>query len=64
MAHYTRYSGEFLSRAGVAWRVDIWKEQAFEPIPEELRFPADEPVVIEWDTKAKEEVICGSSCTV
>lgn len=64
MAHYTRYSGAFLSKAGVAWRVDIWQEHPFEFVPEELRFPADEPVVIEWDTKAKEEVICGSSCTV
>ena len=65
MAHYTRYSGEFLSRAGVAWKVDIWQEA---PLPfaevEELTFPADEPVVIEWDSKAKEEVICGSACTV
>lgn len=65
MAHYTRYSGAFLSKAGVAWRVDIWQEasQAFSTVGE-LNFPPDEPVVIEWESRPKEEPICGSSCTV
>ena len=60
---YVRYEGEFLSRNGIAWKVQIWRTNGSYAV-EELKFPADEPVVIEWDTKAKEEVICGSSCTV
>ena len=65
MAHHTIHSGQFLSRAGVAWQVDIWQELSEAPATVgELIFPADEPVVIEWDTKAKEEVICGSSATI
>ena len=63
----TRYRGEFLSRAGVVWRVDIWQYlpqgQSFASIGE-LTFPAGEPVVIEWDERGKEEVVCGSSATV
>ena len=62
-----RYRGEFLSRADVAWRVDIWQMlpqgQSFASIGE-LTFPAEEPVVIEWDERGKEEVVCGSSATV
>lgn len=69
MARGVIHTGSFLSRAGVTWRVDIWEEgytaeQAAALIPGELDFPADEPVVIEWDEKDKEEVVCGSSCTV
>lgn len=30
----------------------------------ELTFPANEPVVIEWPEKDKEEVVCGSSATI
>ena len=63
MARYTRFQGEFLSKANVAWKVEIWQTDGSHQV-EGLDFPADEPVVIEWDTKAKEEVICGSSCTV
>lgn len=63
------HTGSFLSRAGVVWRVDIWKEgytstEAAAITPGELDFPADEPLVIEWDDKSKEEVVCGSSCTL
>ena len=69
MARGVIHTGSFLSRAGVRWRVDIWEEgytdhQAATLVPGELSFPADEPLVIEWDEKDKEEVVCGSSCTV
>lgn len=35
-----------------------------ETTPQELTFPADEPVVIEWEERSKEEVVCGSSATI
>lgn len=69
MARAVIHTGSFLSRAGVTWRVDIWEEgytdqQAALLVPGELDFPADEPLVIEWDERDKEEVVCGSSCSV
>lgn len=65
MTKQVRYRGSFLSRESVAWQVDIWQlsDTAFGTIGE-LTFPATEPVVIEWDEKGKEEVVCGSSATV
>ena len=61
-----KHSGEFLSRAGVAWKVEIWQEvsSASGDTPADLDFPPDEPVVIEWDEKAKEEPIYGSCATI
>lgn len=67
MARRVIHTGSFLSRSGVVWRVDIWEEgfpDGIVPVPGELDFPADEPLVIEWDEKDKEEVVCGSSCTL
>lgn len=65
MAHYLRYKGEFLSRAGVVWRVEILQEaaRAFGNVGE-LIFDGDEPLVIEWGNKAKEEPVCGSTATI
>lgn len=65
MAKYLRYRGEFLSRAGVTWRVEILQESSrpFETIGE-LIFESDEALVIEWSSRGKEEVICGSSATL
>ncbi len=61
---YLRYSGEFLSRASVRWRVEIWQEadSAFEV--GDLTFEGEEPLVIEWDVKSKEESVCGSTATL
>ena len=65
MALYKRYEGEFLSRRGVIWRTEIWKEAEGQfPIVGELRFPADKPLVIEWAHTDKEEVICGSTASL
>ena len=66
MVKTTIHTGEFLSRGGVAWRVEIWRmfENATNIEPEELDFPAEEPVYIEWPEKGKEEVVCGSTATV
>lgn len=65
MAKQLRYAGEFLSRAGVAWRVEILQEasQAFASVGE-LTFEADEPLLIEWKRTDKEEVLCGSTATI
>ncbi|MDE5989099.1 MAG: hypothetical protein K2H17_06850 [Duncaniella sp.] len=65
MAKFLRYMGEFLSRAGVVWRVEILQETdaPFNPVGS-LTFEADEPLVIEWDHVEKDEVICGSIATL
>ncbi len=65
MARYCRYRGEFLSRAGITWRVDIMQvsDSAF-PAVGELTLDSDEALVIEWAEKNKEEVICGSTATL
>ena len=62
---YLRYSGEFLSVAGVVWRAEILQEAdaAFETVGS-LEFDADQPLVIEWGNKSKEEVICGATATL
>ena len=65
MAKYLRYAGEFLSRAGITWRVEILQEadQPFASVGV-LTFEADEPLVIEWKKTDKEEVLCGSTATI
>lgn len=65
MAKYLRYMGEFLSRAGIVWRVEILQDAntPFDKIGS-LTFEADEPLVIEWDHTEKEEVIGGSTATL
>jgi hypothetical protein len=59
------YSGEFVSRRGVAWRCDILRDQ--DAAPEEvgeLTFPADEPLVLSWEDTDKYEPICSSTATL
>lgn len=65
MAKYLRYMGEFLSRAGIVWRVEILQDAdtPFDKIGS-LTFEAEEPLLIEWDHTEKEEVICGSTSTL
>ncbi len=62
---YLRYSGEFFSRKNVIWKVNIYQE-ASAPFMSvgALRFPAETPLVIEWDHADKEEVICGSTASL
>lgn len=62
---YLRYMGEFVSVAGVVWRAEILQEAdaEFSTIGS-LEFDADEPLVIEWGNKSKEEVVCGSVATL
>lgn len=62
---YLRYKGEFLSVAGVVWRAEIHQEaNAPYSTVGALEFDADQPLVIEWVGKSKEEVICGSVATL
>lgn len=65
MEQYLRYSGEFLSRKNVVWKVNIY-QNADTPFPSVgvLNFPGNEPLVIEWKHTDKEEVICGSSAAL
>lgn len=62
---YLRYTGEFVSVAGVVYRCEIWQEaeSAF-PAVGELTFPAEEPLLIEWEETSKEDVICSSAATL
>lgn len=62
---YLRYRGEFLSRAGIVWRVDIMQEADAEFTDVgSLEFDADAPLVIEWQRADKEQVVIGSSATL
>jgi len=65
MAKYLRYAGEFLSHAGITWRVEILQEadQAFASVGV-LDFEAENPLVIEWQREDKEAVLCGSTATI
>lgn len=61
---YLRYSGEFLSRKGVEWRVEIWQDSD-EPFEVgELTFPGDGCLVFEWPNSGKEDTVCGSTATL
>lgn len=65
MAMELRYMGEFLSREGVTWRVEL-RQEAPAPFDEigALTFEANQALTIEWTEKKKEEVICGSVATI
>ena len=62
---HLRYMGEFLSRRGTVWRVELLQESD-EPFTSvgDLTFDADEALLIEWDDRSKEEVLCGSAATL
>ena len=58
-----RYYGEFLSVKGRVIRAEIWKE-GYSGNAEEVRFPADDPLVIEWTDADKLEPVLSSSATL
>lgn len=58
-----RYYGEFLSRAGRAWRVEIHQDN-FDGQASEVFFPAEEPLVIEWSEVDKLTPLQTSSATL
>lgn len=63
MAKGLRYMGEFLSRRGTCWRVEILQE-GYDGSVGELTFEAEEALVIEWQQVEREEVVCGSEATL
>lgn len=67
MPRIVTHTGEFMSKAGTLYRVDIWRkgdEQPTNSQPEELRFEAVEPLIIDWGETSKETPICGSTATL
>lgn len=62
MELFLRYCGEFLDVKGKRWRVEI-HQAAAGPFGEvgELTMEADEPLLIEWEERSKEEAVCGST---
>ena len=64
MAKHLRYYGEFATIEGHSVRVAIYQESDTAFTPEEVRFPADSPLVIEWGEVEKYDVVCGSSATL
>lgn len=60
-----RYEGSFLSHSDVSWKVQIF-QVAEEEFPEvgELRFDAEEPLVVEWEDVKKQGTVQGSTLTL
>ena len=59
------YRGVFYSRENVKWDVQILRSQSSAPeFVGMLSFSGDEPLVIEWDERSKEEPVCGSMATL
>lgn len=59
------YKGRFYGVNDTRWDVEILKDQDGKVASVgELRFSGDEPLVIEWEEKGKEEVVCGSVATL
>lgn len=65
MSMYLRHKGYAVSREGAMWRVEIWQESEglFETVGQ-LAFDADSPIVITWDERGKDAVLCGSSAVL
>ncbi|WP_314694878.1 hypothetical protein [Tannerella forsythia] len=63
MAKGKRYEGEFISVAGVRYRVEIWQE-GYSGNVGELSFPYDTPLTIEWSEVNKIEPVMSSAATL
>jgi len=65
MAMQLKYEGSFLRNPGGTCTVKIYQEanSAFSSVGE-LSFPADQPLVIEWDEAPIEQPVCGSTATL
>lgn len=61
---HLRYQGEFLSVNGVVTRVELWQESDVAYEVQELEFPAESPLIIEWGEHQKYDVLAGSSATL
>lgn len=61
---YERYKGTFGSYNGVLWKVVIMQDATSAFRVQELRFPFEEPLTIEWGETSKEDVIVSSTATL
>ena len=61
---YLRYWGNFAGIDHTGWRVEIWQDLESEPVQEELSFPADSPLIIEWAATDKYIPLQSSSATL
>ena len=64
MSMTVRYAGDFLSRKGAHWRCEILQESDVVLPVGELTFPADEPLLIEYEETSLEVPICPSKATL
>ena len=64
MAQQERYRGSFVARDDTVWTAVIYQESDAPFVVGDLTFEAEEPLVVEWERKDKEEVLCGSTCTL
>lgn len=64
MALGVRYRGSFLSKEGIAWRVDILQEGYGGTQPGELNFPSSGALEIEWGETDKLDPVQGSCATI
>lgn len=64
MAKHKKYEGSFYSIGGVVNRVELWIESDTDFTVEELSFPAESPLIIEWGELSKEEPLLGSSASL
>lgn len=63
MAMYLKYYGEFVSENNTRYRVEIHTTDSG-AVAQEIRFPYDEPLTIEWDTTDKITPIQSSIATL
>ena len=62
---YTIYSGEFISREGHRWRIELLRDLDEEPqTVGVLRFPSEGALTIEWGEVERWEVLQGSTATL
>lgn len=60
---YVHWRGSFVAIGGTVWEVEILRpEKVLTPV--ELDFPADEPLIIEWDDITPESTVTGSTATL
>ncbi|MBO5030172.1 MAG: hypothetical protein J6C59_11245 [Muribaculaceae bacterium] len=60
---YVHWRGSFVAIGGTVWEVEILRpEKVLNPV--ELSFPADEPLVVEWDDITPESTVTGSTATL
>lgn len=56
--------GSFVAIDNTVWTVELLRDGVPIPSDRELDFPADGPLVIEWEHRDKEQPVCGSACTL